>query len=85
MNFPKKSLTSSHGLWVGFEYPTTLLLKHYIQNDFEGYVVLFHDPFELPSLNSRVLKFNILMRTHILINPQLHSIDESIFEYEPEE
>ena len=84
-NFPKQISTSSQGLWVGFSFLPSTFFDEYVQNDFDGYVVLFNDPFELPTFNSKVLKFNINYKTTILVNPQLNSIDESLYEYEPAE
>ena len=83
--FPKQISTSSQKLWVGFDYAGPLFVIEYAQNDFDGYEVLFHDPHELPSYHSKSLKFSINLRTNILIRPQLNTIDESLYEYEPVE
>lgn len=83
--YPKKISTSYQGLWVGFGYLPWDFVEDYVQNDFYGYVVLFHESFELPSFNSKVFKVNTNLRTNVVINPQLNSIDESLYEYEPAE
>lgn len=80
--YPQKISSSQAGLWVGFyeEKNRPLIV---VSNDFHGYVVLFHDPYELPSRNSKILKFNTQIQTKVFINPQLNSIDESLLDYEP--
>lgn len=83
--FPKKISTSSQKLWVGIDHRGQLYIKEYAQNDFDGYVVLFHDPHELPSYHSKLLKFSIKLRTNIIVRPQLNTIDESLYEYSPVE
>ena len=75
-------------MWVGITNARER--NHYpvlpaIENDFDGYVVLFHDPFELPSRYSKVLKYAFKQQTKILVDPQLNSIDESLIEYDPTE
>lgn len=84
MDFPYQLSASKAGLWVGFGkdiYP----LEDIIYNDFDGYVVLLHDPYELPSKNSKVIRFNKRLQTKILIDPQISTIDESLLEFEPTE
>jgi len=71
-NFPRKISTSSQGLWVGFNFLPSFFNDKYVQNDFDGYVVLFNDPFELPTFNSKILKFNTNLQTTILVSPQLN-------------
>ena len=83
---PRKVSTSKAGLWVGFgnkeEDEERLELIH---NNFDGYVVLFHDPFELPSKNSKTVNFNKQLQTKVLIDGQIMTIDESLYDYEPAE
>ncbi|KAL7013165.1 hypothetical protein ACKWTF_015227 [Chironomus riparius] len=66
---PRKVSTSKAGLWVGFgnneENEESLELIH---NDFDGYLVIFHDPFELPSKNSKTVNFNKQLQTKVLID-----------------
>lgn len=84
-HFPLKISTSQKGLWVGFG---SVKSEHYwkaIENDFNGYVVLLHDPFELPSKNSKIFNYNLNLQSKVLINSKLNSIDESLLEYEAAE
>lgn len=84
-HFPLKISTSQKGLWVGFGSVNS---EHYwktIENDFYGYVVLLHDPFELPSKNSKIFNYNLNLQSKVLINSKLNSIDESLLEYEAAE
>ena len=84
---PRAIDTSKAGLWVGFwelenekkilDQPETVPLN--------GHIVLIHDPFELPSRNSKMVKYSLELQTRILIDPQLNSIDESLYGYEPAE
>jgi len=78
---PKKISTSKAGLWVGFG--TTHLEDEGVENDFNGYVVLFHDPFELPSKMSKIVNTNFDIRTEVFVDPQLNSLDESLNDYKP--
>ena len=80
-NFPESISTSKAGLRAGF-YPDLNKLGDFTKAQ---YTVIFHDPFELPSENSKVIKLNINYQTNVLIVPQLNSIDESLVEYEPSE
>lgn len=80
---PKTISTSKAGLWVGFG--RTHIEDEGVKNDFNGYVVLFHDPFELPSKMSKIVKTNFDHRTKVFVEPQLNSIDESLYDYEPKE
>lgn len=82
--FPHKVSTSKAGLWVGFDQRAKLE-KNFIQNDFTGYVVLLHDPYELPSKNSHTMRINIKLQNKILIIPQIIAIDESLVGYKPAE
>lgn len=78
---PKKLSTSKAGLWVGFKHLETKDSQH----PYTGYIVLVHDPLELPTQRSQIVKFNPKYQTEFLIDPQLNSIDESLYEYEPAE
>ncbi|KAL7031154.1 hypothetical protein ACKWTF_006916 [Chironomus riparius] len=83
-DFPYKLSTSKAGLWVGFKYSFFTSYK-FLENDFDGYVVSFHNPYELPTKNSKIIKFNKQIQTMILIDPSISTTDESLMEYEPAE
>jgi len=80
-NFPVRISTSKVGLRVGF-FPDFENLEGLLKTQ---YTVLFHDPFELPSKNSKIMELNIYYQTNVLVVPQLNSIDESLVDYEPAE
>lgn len=83
-DIPRKVSSSKAGLWVGFGKFNFDFTKR-IYNDFDGYVVLLHNSYELPSKNSKLLRFNEQLQTNILIDPQISTTDESLQEYEPAE
>jgi len=80
---PKRVSTVKSGLWVGFE--KNLYKNEVIENDFNGYLVLLHDPFELPSKKSKIVNFNLKFQTEIIVDPLINAIDESLIEYESNE
>lgn len=81
----KRISTSKSGLWIGFEM-SLLQLKNIIGDDgLNGFTVIFHDAFELPTARSKIIKLNTDYETRIILNPQLNSIDESLYDYEPAE
>ena len=80
----KRSSSAKSGLWVGFNYD----VKDWdlIEDDIlGGYTVIIHDAFELPTKRSKTIKLNIDFETRILLNPQLITIDESLYDYDPAE
>lgn len=83
-NYPMKISTSHAGLWVGFSNYRDYTMK-FIDNKFHGFVVIFHNPYELPTRFSKVLMFNTKLQTRILLNPQLNLIEETLMDYEPAE
>lgn len=76
-DLPQKISSSKAGLWVGF--------RRFNDDIFNGFTVIVHDPFELPSANSKIIDFNFKYQTTILIDPQQQSIDESLVGYDPAE
>ena len=82
-NKPRKISTSKAGLWVGFG--AKAFSKDVIKNDFNGFKVLHHDPFELPTKKSKIMNFNLNLQTSVLIDPEINSIDEALLGYGPEE
>jgi hypothetical protein len=83
-NLPIKVSTSQNGLWVGF-WNKIFPPVNPIEYDYDGYLLLFHNPFELPSKRSKLFKFSMKFQTTILIDPQINSIDETLLDYEPHE
>lgn len=83
-DFPVNISTSQNGLWVGFDSDKKDMIS-LLKNDFDGYVILLHSPFELPTRNSKIFKFDQKFQTRILINPRINSIDETLLDYEPAE
>lgn len=81
---PKNISTSKAGLWVGL-IREKVKNKEFIGRKFDGYTVLFHNPFEIPSKNSKVINFNPNLQTKVLIRPQMNMIDQSLVGYEPNE
>ncbi|CAG9812250.1 unnamed protein product [Chironomus riparius] len=79
--FPISISTSKAGLRAGF-HPDINKLGDLTKAQ---YTVIFHDPFELPTANSKVIKLNIYYQTNVLVVPQINSIDESLVEYGPSE
>lgn len=80
---PRKIATSKAGLWVGFG--AKAFSRDVIKNNFNGFKVLFHDPFELPTKRSKIMNFNLNLQTSVLIDPEINSIDEALLGYRPEE
>lgn len=83
-NLPKKISTSNAGLWVGFSDMSDMMDG---QSDykFDGFVMLFHNSYELPSRRSQIIQFNPNLQAKVYINPKLNAIDESLLDYEPVE
>lgn len=84
---PKKMSTSRAGLWVGFTEEEKMLkeIKEFSDYIFDGYLLLIHNPYELPSKRSEIIKYNPKFQAKVFINTKLNAIDESLFEYEPHE
>lgn len=81
---PQSLSTSKAGLWVGFDLGNADKSK-LARNTLEGYTIILHDAYELPSANSQILNLNLRFQTSILINPSINSIDETLHGYEPAE
>ena len=81
----KRISTSKSGLWIGFQ--AKFLLRDNLLGDdgLSGFQVLIHDPFELPTTRSKMIKLNTDYETQINLIPQLNTIDESLFDYDPAE
>ena len=56
-----------------------------IERDLVGHYMYLHDPYELPSTNSKKLMLNINHDILIQIVPQINRIDDSIVGYDPAE
>jgi hypothetical protein len=81
--FPKSISTSNAGLWVGFS--KSMNETNTIQNIFTGYKVILHDSYELPSTNAKIINFNYYFQSKVLVDPQINSIDEALYGYDPVE
>lgn len=79
--FPDRTSTSKAGFRAKFN-PNFNNLVDMIGHQ---YTIILHDPYELPTENSKVMKFNIYYQTNVLVVPQLNSIDESLVEDKPDE
>lgn len=80
---PKTISTSNNGLWVGFG--PNIKNGGAIQNNFEGYKILLHNPLELPTKLVKIINFNHNFPSEILVNAQVNKIDEALVGYEPNE
>lgn len=78
-DFPKRLSTSDAGLWVGFGSFLDL------SDDFDGFPYYLHDSFELPYKRSKTFKADRKLQSKILIEPQIYSIDESLYDFTPAE
>lgn len=59
------------------------LVNKAIKRSVSGYYLFLHDPFELPSSNSKKYFININGEFQIKVNPQINQIDDSIADYDP--
>lgn len=87
-NFPIQISTSSHGLWAGFSYHEHELSTYSSKstaNPIRGHTVMVNNPFELPTWNSPSFKYNLKFQMRILIDIQMNLIDESLYDYRPDE
>lgn len=81
---PKKVLTTKLGLTVTV-LPYNEIYEQVIENDFDGYLFIIHDPYELPSWKSKIVKAANFFETKVQVSPKLHEIDESLYGYTPAE
>lgn len=83
---PRRVLTSfQSGVTISAQVDMTKDVKDVISNDFNGHLFILHDPFELPTMSSKILKIHDDRPQEILIYPQMNSIDESIAGFDPVE
>lgn len=61
------------------------LLGNVILNDFGGNWIMLHDPYELPTKASQVMRVHNKKEMHVLMHARINSIDESLTGYKPEE
>lgn len=52
---------------------------------FDGYTILIHNPYELPSKNSKMFRFFPDIQSRVSIDAQINAIDETLLGYEPAE
>jgi hypothetical protein len=83
ITLPRSISTSIDGLYI-------LLYVHYnyfevIESDINGLLLFLHDPFELPGRSSAKFIAKSFRPTEINIAPEVHSIDDSLIGYSPEE
>lgn len=81
---PRSSPSSNAGLTIEI-YSSTLEYDEIIFNDFRGFIVMVHDPFELPSKKSKLLRLGYDRNLKVIIDAQMNKIDESVSNYEPVE
>jgi hypothetical protein len=81
-SLPRKISTSIDGLYVLFyiDYKPQL-----VESDFDGLLFFVHEPFELPVQSTPKFIAKSYQPTYIKINPEIHSIDDSLVGYSPEE
>lgn len=81
---PRRIPTSNAGLLVDL-FTDFSEVKEIILNNFDGYFVLIHDPFELPSKKSKIFQLGYAPKFKVIIDAELNKIDESIRDYQPAE
>lgn len=80
---PKRLFISNIGLWVGFGFEYEGQTRGLESDLFDGYTILIHNPYELPSEKSRMFRFHSNTRSHVPIDVQINAIDETLLDYEP--
>lgn len=81
-NVPKRSQASNEEF--RFKISTNLeQFKKTISSNFNGYKLIFHSPYELPSKLSPIIPININSKYEIFIDPHLSNIDESLTDLNP--
>ncbi|CAG9810334.1 unnamed protein product [Chironomus riparius] len=81
-DLPRKEAGNPEGLNLIIEI-TNDLSKPIMTREINGYLIILHDPFELPSKLSKSFFINPNQINDIDINLQINEIDESIAEYKP--
>ncbi|KAL7019577.1 hypothetical protein ACKWTF_011168 [Chironomus riparius] len=74
---PRKIASSFPGLRLKFDVLAMFLKEIYEKNP-HGLLCFIHDPYELPSMNSKILNADFRQRTHITINAEMNSIEDSV-------
>ena len=81
---PRKIASSFTGLQIKFNVIAMFFTEIYEKNP-HGFLCFIHDPFELPSMNSKFITADVRQRTHITIAAELNTIEDSVENYKPGE
>lgn len=85
-NYPYRSGSNSQALKAVIgAIPWTEKAQYNREQIKEGFRLIFHDPFELPSEQSKQFFSKPNIQTKFLISPEMTSIDDSLFDETPEE
>lgn len=82
-SLPRKISSSFAGLYIKIDMLYMFFNELYEENP-HGFTVFIHDPFELPSMNSKIYNINIGQRNKILIDAKLNTIDNSLIHLKPD-
>lgn len=83
-SLPRKIASSFTGLKIKFDALMMFFDEVYEKNP-HGLLIYIHDPYELPSMNSKIYTMNVRQRTQIIIDAELNTIDDSVVDYKPQE
>lgn len=64
---------------------SNLFLDAHPSEIIDGFHLIFHDPFELPSSSSQQFYTLTELKVDYLVSPEMTSIDESLYDYSFEE
>ncbi|CAG9808827.1 unnamed protein product [Chironomus riparius] len=79
---PRKISSSFSGLQMKFDV-IKMLFDDIFERNPHSLVFYIHDPYELPSSNSKMFNLDATQRTKITIDAELNTIDDSIVDYTP--
>lgn len=83
-SLPRKITSSFTGLQIYFS--TLNIFYHEIfERNPNVHVIYIHDPFELPSMDSKMLNINNNQIISLVFDADLNTIDDSLVHYKPEE
>jgi hypothetical protein len=82
-SLPRKISSSFTGLHIKFEVIT--MFYDIFEKNPHGLKFFIHDPFELPSMHSKIFNIDVYQKTQITIDAELNTNDDSIIDYQPKE
>lgn len=79
---PRKISTSIDGLYIMFY----IFYDDYeiVESDIDGLFLFLHDPFEMPTSSRAKFIAKSFQPMEIKIEPEIHSIDDSLIGYDPD-